>query len=110
MSDIQDHELSDKEAEDLYRGVSTRPRRGYFVVNYTSADGKGKQEFLWGTKESAGLWMQRHCLGTATVSPISIGVLDSVGVTMQEAGNELHGIIESVLLSHRPMPPLGKRQ
>jgi hypothetical protein len=96
---------------------SSTPIRGYFQVKavVSTVPHEEKIDYLWGTRESTELWVRRHYpsviqRGTVKVTPIYIGVLDSVGVTSAEAGNALHGVIMSALLSAVPKPPLGTRQ
>lgn len=79
--------------------------KGYFHVKIDAAL---VDTYLYGTRASVDLYVERHDLTSgAIITPISIGVLDSVGVTMQEAGNYIHGVIESVLHSAVRPPPLG---
>jgi hypothetical protein len=114
MSTATDPESLDDEI--LFRtGQPSKPARGYFWVKGLKKVGMAcleQNEFVWGTRDSTELFANRRYPDaeerkTVQIIVIAVGSLDSVGVTMEEAGAMVHGVIESVLLSQVRMPPLG---
>ena len=101
------YDMSSSSSSSSFLLDSVQYGKGYFCVEASPSD----RRYLYGTRQSVYLYIERRDLPLDTiVTAISVGVLDGVGVTMQEAGNYVHGVIESVLHSSISTPPLGARE